>query len=151
MAASQRDNSMGCELTSPYFCNRFACFKYCACTDKRLLCLLKIASQWNSWTVQIASPPVIFSLLRKLQPILWQPGGQLKYENLGRWGVALCPCVEGSHWRQRTEGSERCDQSIPGTAEEVHSKLGPITSTAFFFYSLSFRFGPVGGAAVFPS
>jgi hypothetical protein len=63
----------------------------------------------------------------------------------------LCPCVEGSHWRQRTEEGEKYYQSIPGIADEVHTKLGPIRSTAFFFFSLSFRIGPVGGAAVFPS
>lgn len=63
-------------------------------------------------------------------------------------GGFLCPCVEGGHWRQRTEQDY---QSIPGIADEVHAKLGPIRCTAFFFFSLSFRIGPVGGAAVFPS
>ena len=61
------------------------------------------------------------------------------------------PLCGGNHWRQRTETGEKYYQSIPGIADEVHTKLGPIRSTAFFFFSLSFRTGPSGGAAVFPS
>lgn len=66
-------------------------------------------------------------------------------------GGFLCPCVEGGRWRQRTEQGEKYYQSIPGIADEVQAKLGPIRCNAFFFFSLSFRIGPVGGAAVFPS
>lgn len=65
----------------------------------------------------------------------------------GGWLCALVwRGVTGGRGQRRVRGVIR---AFP--AEQVHTKLGPMRSTAFFFFSLSFRFEPVGGAAVFPS
>lgn len=105
-----------------------------------LLLLLIIAAEQNSYTMQVATPPVTLFLLAKPQALLQQLGGQLICGDLGRWEELLRPCVEGTLWRQRKHQNEKERKSIPGMAERVHTDLGPLIPTAF---SLSFRIGPV--------
>lgn len=98
----------------------------------KLLLFLPIqTSTQNSCSVQVAAPPAIVSLLPKPKSILWQPGDQLKWGDLGKQGRKFYALCGGDPLEAQDKPRWEAAPGIPGMAGKVLPGLGPWRPAAF--------------------